>query len=38
VLSGELEPTVGFEKYTLGPGDACSFDSNAPHRTPPGGN
>ncbi len=32
VLSGELELTVGFEKYTLGPGDACSFDSNEPHR------
>jgi transcriptional regulator with XRE-family HTH domain len=32
VLSGELELTVGFEKFTLGPGDACSFDSNEPHR------
>lgn len=32
VLSGELELTVGFEKYLLGPGDACSFDSNEPHR------
>ncbi|HET7445218.1 MAG TPA: helix-turn-helix domain-containing protein [Solirubrobacterales bacterium] len=32
VLSGELELTVGFEKYRLGPGDACSFDSNEPHR------
>jgi transcriptional regulator with XRE-family HTH domain len=31
VLSGELELTVGFEKYALGPGDACSFDSNEPH-------
>ncbi len=32
VLSGQLELTVGFEKFTLGPGDACSFDSNEPHR------
>ncbi|MFN8164560.1 MAG: cupin domain-containing protein, partial [Solirubrobacterales bacterium] len=32
VLSGELELTVGFETYQLGPGDACSFDSNEPHR------
>jgi len=32
VLSGQLELTVGFEKYRLGPGDSCSFDSNEPHR------
>ncbi len=32
VMSGALELTVGFEKFTLGPGDACSFDSNEPHR------
>jgi transcriptional regulator with XRE-family HTH domain len=32
VLSGQLQVTVGFETYTLGPGDACSFDSNEPHR------
>jgi transcriptional regulator with XRE-family HTH domain len=32
VLSGELEVTVGFETYRLGPGDSCSFDSNEPHR------
>lgn len=32
VLSGELELTVGFETFILGPGDACSFDSNEPHR------
>ncbi len=32
LLSGELELTVGFEKYTLQPGDSCSFDSNQPHR------
>lgn len=32
VLSGELELTVGFEKFLLGPGDSCSFDSNEPHR------
>ena len=38
VLSGELELTVGFETFTLGPGDACSFDSNEPHRLAnPGG-
>jgi len=38
VLSGELELTVGFEKYLLGPGDACSFDSNEPHRLANAGN
>lgn len=32
VLSGQLEVSVGFEKYLLGPGDSCSFDSNEPHR------
>lgn len=32
VLSGELELSVGFEKFRLGPGDSCSFDSNEPHR------
>lgn len=32
LLSGELELTVGFERYTLKPGDSCSFDSNEPHR------
>lgn len=32
VLSGQLELTVGFEKFLLGPGDSCSFDSNEPHR------
>jgi transcriptional regulator with XRE-family HTH domain len=32
LLSGELDLTVGFEKYTLKPGDSCSFDSNEPHR------
>jgi len=32
VLSGELELTIGFETYRLGPGDSCSFDSNEPHR------
>lgn len=32
ILSGELELSVGFEKYLLGPGDSCSFDSNEPHR------
>ncbi len=32
VLSGELELSVGFEKFLLGPGDSCSFESNEPHR------
>ena len=32
ILSGELELTVGFETYSLGAGDSCSFDSNEPHR------
>jgi transcriptional regulator with XRE-family HTH domain len=32
VLTGELQLTVGFETFTLGPGDACSFDSNEPHQ------
>lgn len=32
VLSGQLELIVGFEKFLLGPGDSCSFDSNEPHR------
>jgi transcriptional regulator with XRE-family HTH domain len=32
VLSGTLEVTVGFDTYSLGPGDSISFDSSAPHR------
>ena len=32
VLTGTLEVTVGFETYTLGPGDSISFDSTIPHR------
>lgn len=32
VLSGALEVTVGFDVYTLGPGDSISFDSTVPHR------
>jgi transcriptional regulator with XRE-family HTH domain len=32
VLTGELEVTVGFETYRLGPGDSVSFDSQEPHR------
>lgn len=35
VLSGELELTVGFEKFLLGPGDACSFDSNGRRQATP---
>lgn len=38
ILSGELELSVGFEKYRLGPGDSCSFDSNEPHRLANPGN
>jgi transcriptional regulator with XRE-family HTH domain len=32
VLTGALEVTVGFETYSLGPGDSISFDSTIPHR------
>ena len=32
VLSGTLGVTVGFEDYTLGPGDAIALDSTTPHR------
>jgi transcriptional regulator with XRE-family HTH domain len=32
VLTGTLEVTVGFDVYTLGPGDSISFDSTIPHR------
>jgi transcriptional regulator with XRE-family HTH domain/mannose-6-phosphate isomerase-like protein (cupin superfamily) len=32
VISGELEISLGFESYKLGPGDAISFDSSIPHR------
>ncbi len=31
LLEGELEVTVGFEVFTVGPGDALSFDSSVPH-------
>lgn len=31
LLEGELEVTVGFEVFTIGPGDALSFDSSVPH-------
>ena len=31
LLDGELEVTVGFEVFTIGPGDALSFDSSVPH-------
>ncbi|MBX5441421.1 MAG: helix-turn-helix domain-containing protein [Solirubrobacteraceae bacterium] len=31
VLSGELDVTVGFETYRLGPGDSISFSSDEPH-------
>lgn len=32
VLSGQLEVTVGFQTYAIGPGDSISFDSQQPHR------
>ena len=32
VLEGRLGVTVGFETYELDPGDAISFNSDAPHR------
>ena len=31
VLTGELDVTVGFETYRLGPGDSISFSSDEPH-------
>lgn len=32
IISGRLEVQVGFEAYSLGPGDAVHFDSSTPHR------
>lgn len=32
VLTGRLEVQVGFETYSLGPGDSIHFDSMTPHR------
>jgi len=32
VVSGELEVTLGFDKYHLRTGDSISFDSATPHR------
>lgn len=32
VLSGRLEVQVGFETYSMGPGDSIHFDSATPHR------
>ena len=32
VLTGELNVTVGFDDYVLGPGDSISFESTIPHR------
>ena len=32
VLTGRLRVNIGFEEFTLGPGDAITFDSAAPHR------
>jgi transcriptional regulator with XRE-family HTH domain len=32
VLKGRLGLTIGFEEYTLAPGDSAFFDSTTPHR------
>ena len=32
IVSGRLEVQVGFETYSLGPGDSIHFDSSTPHR------
>jgi transcriptional regulator with XRE-family HTH domain/mannose-6-phosphate isomerase-like protein (cupin superfamily) len=32
ILSGTLRVDIGFDAYVLGPGDAVTFDSAAPHR------
>jgi transcriptional regulator with XRE-family HTH domain len=32
VLGGRLDVEVGFESYSLGPGDSIHFDSTTPHR------
>jgi transcriptional regulator with XRE-family HTH domain len=32
ILSGRLEVSIGFDKYTIGPGDSISFDCTQPHR------
>ncbi len=32
VLTGQLHVQVGFDHYTLGPGDSIHFDSATPHR------
>jgi transcriptional regulator with XRE-family HTH domain/quercetin dioxygenase-like cupin family protein len=32
LVSGALTLTLGFDEYTLGPGDAVSFPSTTPHR------
>ena len=31
IISGELTLTLGFDEYTIGPGDAVSFPSTNPH-------
>jgi len=32
ILSGTLEISIGFDTYTIGPGDSISFDCTQPHR------
>ena len=38
VLSGSLWVNIGFDEFVLGPGDAITFDSAAPHRLSNRGN
>ena len=32
VLEGRLGVLLGFDRYSLGPGDSIAFDSTQPHR------
>jgi transcriptional regulator with XRE-family HTH domain len=32
VIGGRLGVRIGFDEYSLGPGDSISFDSSSPHR------
>jgi DNA-binding XRE family transcriptional regulator/quercetin dioxygenase-like cupin family protein len=38
VLEGSLDIKIGFDDYTLGPGDSISFESSIPHRLANAGN
>ena len=37
IIEGELVIELGFERYTLHPGDSIIFDSMTPHRLTNGG-